>query len=254
VDALFSDPYAATLAGDEGRQVLEASERASGGENGWLPIRGRFLDDVITGEVGPGDQVVLLGAGLDARAFRLPLPADIDWFEVDHATVLDSKERTLRAAGARCAAASWHPVAADLVGGWSDTLGAAGFLPGRRTIWVAEGVFFYLPAAAVATLLDTAARLSGPRSLLVADVSGSGILRLPSMGAFLAARTAAGRPPPFTSDDPDGLLRGCGWPQVEILEPRHLAGRYRRTIRAHEAIPTDDPTMRTYVLVARLPP
>src|SRR6266699_6751320 len=75
-DRLFEDPYAAALAGDRGRRMLERAEAPTGRPNPFLPIRTRHFDDVLVAEAGrdrPG-QVVLLGAGLDTRGFRLPLP------------------------------------------------------------------------------------------------------------------------------------------------------------------------------------
>ena len=70
-DRLFDDPHAAVLAGRRGRAALVASEGATGGENEFLPIRTRFFDDVLRTAVDRLEQVVLLGAGLDTRAFRL---------------------------------------------------------------------------------------------------------------------------------------------------------------------------------------
>ena len=99
-DALFTDPYAAILAGDVGRASLAASERASGGENHFLAVRTRFFDEVLCAESRTGDAVVLLGAGLDTRAFRLPLPPDIDWYEIDDGALLATKERVLGGLGA----------------------------------------------------------------------------------------------------------------------------------------------------------
>lgn len=252
-DALFSDPYAAALAGDLGWRMLEAAERASGTADVYLPIRTRFFDDVLTGDIRAGDQVVLPGGGLDTRAFRLPLPGDLAWFEIDDDALLRAKAATLDAAGARCGARSWHLVAADLTGSWADALDGAGFVAGRRTVWVAEGVLFYLPVTRVLALLRAAARLSGPRSLFVADVFGSGLLRLPSMGGYLEARSSAGLPPPFTTDDPVGLFRDGGWPEVELTEPQLLARRSGRSVRVAGPVPADDPTMRTFLVVARLP-
>src|SRR6185369_6428060 len=67
-DRLFHDPYAAGLAGARGVAIMQASERASGGENPYLPVRTRWFDDVIGAALAVGvDQVVMLGAGLDTR-------------------------------------------------------------------------------------------------------------------------------------------------------------------------------------------
>jgi O-methyltransferase involved in polyketide biosynthesis len=81
-------------------------------------------------------QVVLLGAGLDTRAFRLELPSDLPWFEVDRP--FPAKKALLAAETARCD---------RRVQSFVD----AGLDPSADTLWVAEGLFFYLTAATRAT-------------------------------------------------------------------------------------------------------
>ena len=120
---------------------MEASERASDGRNDFIPIRTRFFEDLIRDQSAMVDQVVLLGAGLDTRAFRLHLPPHLDWFEIDDGDLLADKETALAAAGARPRCRR-RPVAADLAGEWEPALLASGFRPGGRTLWIAEGLFF----------------------------------------------------------------------------------------------------------------
>ncbi len=250
--ALFLDPYAAMLAGDVGRAALAASERASGGPNEFLPLRTRFFDDVILAEVRAGDQVVLLGAGLDTRAFRLPLPDGVDWFEVDDAAVLEGKMAALRAVGAATRCRMHRLVGADFELEWADGLREAGYVAGRRTLWVAEGVLFYLSEGAATALVSAAARFSGTESVFVADVSGTGLYRLPAMQPYLESLARRGLPPPFATDEPVGLLRRAGWDRVEIAEPSGLAQRYGRSITPAAPV-ADVPagSMRTHLVVAR---
>ena len=60
----------------------------------WVSARTRFLDDLLLDATNQGvGQVVLLGAGLDARAFRLPWPGEVRVFELDTAAMLDFKQR-----------------------------------------------------------------------------------------------------------------------------------------------------------------
>src|SRR6478609_65672 len=74
-DRLFSDPYADKLAGDAGRAMLAAAI-AESGERSMVQIvvRTRFLDDALLRAVRAAKQVVILAAGLDARAYRLAWP------------------------------------------------------------------------------------------------------------------------------------------------------------------------------------
>jgi methyltransferase (TIGR00027 family) len=76
-DPLFEDPYARALAGEEGFALLAASQGVrpatpAGCADPYLSIRTRFFDDGLIRAVNGGGrrQVVLLAAGMDARAFR----------------------------------------------------------------------------------------------------------------------------------------------------------------------------------------
>ncbi len=66
-------------------------------QNPIIPIRTKFLDDTLERIFGEStvDQLVILAAGLDTRAFRLPLPPDLVLFELDRPEVLDFKAARL---------------------------------------------------------------------------------------------------------------------------------------------------------------
>ena len=250
-DRLFADPYAAVLAGPIGRAALAASERASGSENVFLPIRTRFFDDLLVAEAPRLDQVVLLGAGLDTRPFRLTLPAALRWFEIDRAELFAEKEPILGALGV-VAGCQRTVVAADLTGAWSPALLDAGFQASRRTAWIAEGLCFYLSGDAVRDLMSETRRLAGGGSLIAADVFGSGLLSLPGMRTYLAGRAERGLPPPFTTDNPVETLHDAGWPSVELALPGPLGRTYSPAIEhAKQRTAAPDPTMRSYLVVAR---
>ena len=208
-DRLFDDPWAAELAGDRGVTTMAASERAAGGENAFLPVRTRFIDDAILAAVAGGvRQVVLLGAGLDTRAYRLDVPPELRWFEVDRPEVFAAKDRVLGSVVPRCRRLA---VPMEMSAGWSASLTTAGLDATVGTAWVAEGLLFYLREADVATVLREAAGVSGPRSLFVADVMSARGLRQPAMEPYRRYCEASGLPPPFGHDDPAALLIANGW-------------------------------------------
>ena len=109
-DRLFRDPFAAALAGEDAmRRAI-----ARGGDGGRIAIRTRYFDDVVVSALrgdgyGDGDaedgtstgawQVVLLGAGLDARAWRLSPGKRVAraraLFEVDVPEVLERKQSVI---------------------------------------------------------------------------------------------------------------------------------------------------------------
>jgi len=93
----------------------------------YVAIRTRFFDDALLTASNDGiRQVVILGAGLDARAFRMPWHADTRAFELDMAEVFEFKERVLAAQGTtpRC---ERIVVPVELRDDWTTALRSSGF-------------------------------------------------------------------------------------------------------------------------------
>jgi methyltransferase (TIGR00027 family) len=139
----------------------------------WVTVRTRFLDDLVLDACAGGcRQVVILGAGLDARAFRLAWPDGLRVFELDLAGVLEFKEQVVRAE-------AWRPsceritVPVDLSEDWTRPLGDAGFDAGAPVAWLAEGVLAYLSPQASNSLVVRAAELSVPTSRLGLTLASS---------------------------------------------------------------------------------
>lgn len=252
-DRLFDDPWAAELAGPEGFAMLQARE-PDGVPNPYLPIRTRFFDDVLLRHRDRVAQVVLLGAGYDTRAVRLPLPGTTTVYALDHPEVLRRTGGVVtRARAVREDAPAWVPVPVDLANAWGDALLAAGFDPLSPVLWVAEGLLFYLTDAQVHAALSTAAGLSWSGSALVADVFGTGLLDLPMMRGLVERRRTTGTPLPFCTDHPHALLRTTGWAPDQVSEPGQADANFGRL----PALPDDwhggtDPTLRTYFMVGRI--
>src|SRR6201996_1771701 len=92
-------------------------------------------------------QVVILAAGLDSRAYRLPWPDQTTIFELDRPQVLDFKREVLAEQGAK-PNAERREVAIDLREDWPQALRDSGFDSAKPSAWIAEGLLVYLPAAA----------------------------------------------------------------------------------------------------------
>ena len=92
-------------------------------------------------------QVVLVAAGLDSRAFRLPWPDGTTIYELDQPQVLAFKREVLNAHRA-APTAERREVAVDLRGDWPQALRDSGFAPDEPSAWIAEGLLIYLHAAA----------------------------------------------------------------------------------------------------------
>ncbi|MFI0936194.1 SAM-dependent methyltransferase [Streptomyces sp. NPDC021019] len=137
----------------------------------YFGLRTRVLDDFLLRSVHAGNarQVVLLGAGLDSRAYRLAWPPGCVVFEIDRAEVLAFKHQVLGGLSATPKTAR-VPVPMDLRAGWAAALPAAGFDSAAPSVWLVEGLLFYLPPAAETYLIDTVDRLSAGGSALAFEV------------------------------------------------------------------------------------
>ncbi|PPS90706.1 class I SAM-dependent methyltransferase [Streptomyces sp. MH60] len=137
----------------------------------YFGLRTRVLDDFLlqSAHTTGARQVVLLGAGLDTRAFRLDWPAGTVFFEVDREEVLAFKHKVLDGLSATPKAAR-VPVPVDLRADWVTALAASGFDPVAPSVWLAEGLLFYLPAVAESALIAQVDRLSAHSSALAYEV------------------------------------------------------------------------------------
>lgn len=170
-DALFVDPLAPKLAGPQGRaQPMGA----------WIMVpRTRVGDDLVkhhyTKRSKPCRQLVLLGAGMDSRAFRLRFP-ELRVFEVDLPILFDEKEPLLQDEPISVFSRTVVPTdfsstddwtskllsfSPSQVGPWARALkNDAPFDPSVPTVWLLEGLMMYLTEReATATLRRVCSRI-----------------------------------------------------------------------------------------------
>jgi methyltransferase (TIGR00027 family) len=179
-DRLFEDPLAREFLRAKLRRVASLARVPLLGA--WIPrlidarwpgartsavARTRYIDDAVLDAVRAGtSQVVILGAGFDCRAYRLPALALTKIFEVDHPATQQVKRECL------CRCLSELPshvrfVDIDFATQRLDArLVRAGFSGKLPTFWIWEGVTNYLTAAAVIATLDSIRQVA-PRSQLV---------------------------------------------------------------------------------------
>jgi methyltransferase (TIGR00027 family) len=126
--------------------------------------RTRYFDNYF-GQAGDAGvrQVVVLAAGLDSRAYRLPWPDGMTIFELDRPEVLDFKREVLAGQGAR-PHAERREVAVDLREDWPQALRDGGFDTAMPSAWIAEGLLIYLPADAQHQLYTGIDALASPGS------------------------------------------------------------------------------------------
>ncbi|MDL5160333.1 SAM-dependent methyltransferase [Actinomycetospora termitidis] len=176
-EPLVEDPYAQAFVDRAGLDVkLPGTPSADADSEAlwntmstYMGVRSRFFDEFFRAAAGDGvRQVVLLAAGLDARAFRLAWPGDVTVYEVDQEAVLQFKDEVLDAERATTTTRR-VPVAVDLRDDWPAALTAAGFDPAQPTAWLAEGLLPYLPAEAETLLFDRLQTLSAPGSRVAVE-------------------------------------------------------------------------------------
>jgi methyltransferase (TIGR00027 family) len=221
-DRLFDDPLAAALAGPEGFAWLERMESAARSDSpGLYPvIRTRFFDDFLLDacrRLGVR-QVVLAAAGMDTRAFRMNWPPQVCLYEMDLPEVLDLKEEVIEAAGAK-ASCERRTIRVDLSQEtWPEALLACGYRPESRSVWLIEGLLFYLTRPAVHGLLEKVGALTVTGSLLGLDVMNSGLFFSPVTWPMQAALARRGAPGRFGTNDPEKLMAHHGW-EADVTQP-----------------------------------
>jgi methyltransferase (TIGR00027 family) len=149
-DAIFRDPYARDLAGVKGEQIMHAMR--GGRRAAWsMIVRTAVFDEIIMAKVREGaDMVVNLAAGLDARPWRLDLPASLRWIDVDLPGILTHKTDALRDQRPRCRYEAVHVDLRDAAER-ATLFGRLG-AEARNAIVVTEGLLIYLETADVTAL------------------------------------------------------------------------------------------------------
>ncbi|KAK6938815.1 Methyltransferase Ppm1/Ppm2/Tcmp [Dillenia turbinata] len=207
-------------------------------------------------------QLVLLGAGMDMRAYRLSCLRESDVFEIDFPEVLQKKTNILQAAldsskdhqTTKVMAKSLTKVAADVRDDdWFKKLQMAGFVPQKNTVWILEGILYYLShSQAMQVLKIIADSCALAHTVLLADFMNESSTTL-SSSIFH-----------FYSDWPDQLLPSLGFTHVALSQlgdpdahfglmndPLSLFNKLRRLPRTVQTNPDDGtPCCRLYLVQA----
>jgi methyltransferase (TIGR00027 family) len=131
--------------------------------------RTKYFDEYFRRAADAGvRQVVVLAAGLDSRAYRLPWPDGTTIFELDRPQVLEFKREVLDGHGAQ-PRAERREIAVDLREDWPQALRDNGFDPAKPSAWIAEGLLIYLPATAQEQLFTGIDSLAAPGSHLAVE-------------------------------------------------------------------------------------
>jgi methyltransferase (TIGR00027 family) len=146
----FNDSLAALLCGSRGRQIARSIPRAAMVEWGMV-VRTSAIDRLIYEALQSGvDTVLNLGAGLDTRPYRMNLPADLQWIEVDFPIIVELKNSKLREYKPVC---KLERVGVDLLNRPArNTILARYGTTSKKTLVITEGVLSYFSILDAATL------------------------------------------------------------------------------------------------------
>ena len=223
-DALFRDPLARRLAGERGECIVNTMPHA--GDNAWAWIMRTYLFDQVIGEriAGGADMVINLAAGLDARPYRMPLPASLRWVEIDLPELLAYKEEILAGEKPAC---HLERIPLDL----ADT-GARRAVFQRlreqasRALILSEGLLVYFSEEGVGSLAEDLAA-AGTFHWWLLDIHSPGLLR------FLQSTTGqstaqGGAPLRFGPAEGPEFFAPHGWQTLEVHSVLKAAVRTNR--------------------------
>jgi methyltransferase (TIGR00027 family) len=223
-DALFRDPYAEKLEGGRGTEI--AKTIPEGQSHAWAWVTRTYLfDKFLRQEIENGaDLIVNCAAGLDARPYRMELPPNLQWVELDLPEILAYKEQILAGEKPRCAL---ERIRVDLANADQRKKVLARVASrGKRGIILTEGLLVYLSPEEVGSLAtDLAAAGSLERWIL--DLHSPGLLRMMQKrtGKALAK---AGAPFKFGPAGRAGYFDPFGWQAVQVEGLLKTATRFGR--------------------------
>ena len=223
-DAVFRDPYARRLAGERGEEIARSEPFHE--QNAWSWIARTYnFDALITGQIQQGvDMVVNLAAGLDARPYRMALPASLQWVEVDHAQILDYKEEILAGEKPNCLLERVRLDLADVEARRLLFHSLAG--KSKRALIISEGLLIYLSHYEVAALAQDLARPPAFQRWVL-DIASPGLLKMIQQKSTADFSTGS-VPLKFAPEDGPQFFQQYGWVPLEVRSTLKTAAKLRR--------------------------
>jgi methyltransferase (TIGR00027 family) len=224
-DAHFRDPYARLLAGERGEEILRRMPGAT--MSAWpMVVRTCVFDELILRcvEREGVDTVLNLASGLDTRPYRLPLPADLRWFEADLPEILSYKDGNLSQERPRCQRESVPTDLSDIIA--RKALFARVASASRKAVVVSEGFLVYLAEKEVASLARDLHEHPAFRWWIIDLASPLLLKRLKR--AFREAMTDARARMQFAPEAGTEFFREFGWNEAEFRSTWEDARRLRR--------------------------
>lgn len=195
--ALINDPFASLFSCPESAdwiQSLALSPSQFDSMVTGIGIRTLKIDQEIASALHQAiDQVVVLGAGLDCRPWRIHNNADmkdidmnrVKWYEIDFSEVFDYKLSVLATSNAETLF-QYRSVAANAaVDNWTQKLQEAGYDASKPAIWLLEGFTGYLTEEELSKTIEDIVSHTAKNSVLIATFLGNDFFAATSMHRFL---------------------------------------------------------------------
>jgi len=227
-DALFRDPYARRLAGPQGDQILRDLPKAKA--FAWpMIVRTAVMDEIILRAISRDGvrTVVNLAAGLDTRAYRLALPRELHWVDVDLPAMQNYKREALAGEPPRCGL-EWIP--ADLAdAGQRRAVLSRVAAQSAPALVITEGLLIYLEPDQVAGL---ARDLHGcaPLAWWLTDIASPRLIKMMER-TWGGKLRAGGAPFKFAPAEGTAFFEAAGWREAEFRSNWEEALRLKRTMR-----------------------
>jgi methyltransferase (TIGR00027 family) len=195
-----------------------------------IELRTHAVDEAAHAAIDAGArQLVTLGAGLDARAWRMDGLSEVTVFEVDHPATQSYKRARVASLQSRAREVHFVPIDFERQS-LDDVLAAAGHDPAVRTAWIWEGVTPYLGIEAVRSTASTVARRSASGSRLAVSYATPQVVQAPLaivrpalMGLRLIGEPMVGR---IATDAMHAELRAVGFSVLHDTAPSQWAATY----------------------------
>ena len=224
-DAIFRDPFARRLAGEKGEAIVQSMKR--GPSMSWpMVVRTALLDEIILREIRDGvDTVLNLAAGLDVRAYRMPLPASLHWIDVDHPHMVTYKAEAMAKETPVCRYESVPLDLADITA--RRALFTRVNAEATRTLVITEGLLIYLAEPDVIALTADLHTQNTFRHW-ASDLASPGLLKM--MDKTWGRTVAAGNAPfLFGPAEGPAFFAKFGWKEIEYRGFMDEGIRLKRT-------------------------
>lgn len=211
-DALFHDPYASRLAGERGHRILEEVPHAAENDWAWI-MRTVLFDRLLAEELDQGaDLVINLAAGLDARPYRMPLPASLHWVEIDLPHMIVYKSGLLAEEQPAC---RLERIPLDLADAPRRRETLANLARGhKRTVALTEGLLIYLTPEQNADLARDLAD-AGVHTWIM-DIGSPGLLKMLQATTGQATEKASA-PLIFGPAEGPAFFERYGWKTADAI-------------------------------------